>query len=520
MRNNWWKLSVLAVLVSFCFIFPGTSLAFDPYIEHSIPRYNHGWGGGCTWYDGYIYEVTSRTTYAIKKDPVTGQQVGTVSFDYVPTVGLSDIAYDAKRNTFWVKGHGTYYYQFPVTGGAPLSQIYPPGGSGAGVFWGPDDPDSIWVTNAHTGTIYKVSAIDGSIEDSIFVDKPMTGIAKVEDTFWCAIGQEPGHYGVIIQVNMSGQEINDFRLPVVGYMHDVGGCTLDDDGYLWVEGGKETAIYKINIGYDPTPVAYEPDIIDSGDYNGDGKSDIAIFRESNGLWAVRGITRFHFGGQDDIPVPGDYNNDGITDAGIFRGSAGLWAIKDGDRAYFGTSGDIPAPGDYNGDGICDIGIFRSSQGLWAIKDVTRVYWGDQSDIPVPGYYSHSRQKSIGIFRPSSGLWAIKDITRTYFGGVTNDIPLPSVAGGIGAWEPAIFRPSSGLWAAESGYRSYFGNEADKPAPGDYDGYGGNEPAIFRESSGLWSAKDTTRCYFGQAGDTPVSGRACNPSSSQMGFSHN
>ena len=58
--------------------------------------------------------------------------------------------------------------------------------------------------------------------------------------------------------------------------------------------------------------------IDSDDYDGDGTSDIAIFRPSSGLWGIRGITRVYFGDATDIPVPGDYNNDGITDIGIFR----------------------------------------------------------------------------------------------------------------------------------------------------------------------------------------------------------
>ena len=516
MRNYWWKLGFTAVLVVVCFSSPGISRAFTPYIEHSITRSASGWGGGVAWYGGYIYEVTSSSYNLVAKDPVTGAGIG-----IIPTTigGIQDACYDGKRDCWWVKQCGGYFNQIALTGGGPIFRITPPDRYGFGIFWGEEEPDVLWVTDHVHGKIFKMDANTGAVLEEIYVGSSICGIVKVGDRFWCSMSEGSG-YAYIIEIDMDGNTTNSFRLPARGYCWDVGGMALDDEGYLWVEGGKQTAIYKINIGYDPTPVAYEPDIIDSGDYNGDGKSDIAIFRETTGLWAVRGITRFYFGAEEDIPVSGDYNNDGMSDAGIFRGAAGLWAIRNITREYFGTAGDIPVPGDYNGDGVCDPGIFRSSSGLWAIKDLTSAYWGAQSDLPVPGYYSRSRQKSIGIFRPSSGLWAIKDITRTYFGGVTNDIPLPSVAGGIGAWEPAIFRPSSGLWAAKSGYRSYFGNEADKPTPGDYDGYGGNEPAIFREASGLWAARETTRCYFGKAGDTPVSGRACNPSSSQMGFSYN
>ena len=96
------------------------------------------------------------------------------------------------------------------------------------------------------------------------------------------------------------------------------------------------------------------------DYNGDGTSDIGIFRGSAGLWAVRGVTRVYFGSSADKAVPGDYNGDGTTKIGIFRSSVGLWAIRGVTRSYFGHGGDSPQPGDYNGDGTWDIGLFRPS----------------------------------------------------------------------------------------------------------------------------------------------------------------
>lgn len=43
----------------------------------------------------------------------------------------------------------------------------------------------------------------------------------------------------------------------------------------------------------------------------------------------------------DQPVPGDYKGEGRDDIGIFRGASGLWAISGVSRAYFGGSGDIP-----------------------------------------------------------------------------------------------------------------------------------------------------------------------------------
>ncbi len=238
------------------------------------------------------------------------------------------------------------------------------------------------------------------------------------------------------------------------------------------------------------------------DYNGDGTSDIAVFRPSSGLWAVRGITRAYFGGVNDIPVPGDYTGDGFTDIAVFRESSGLWALKEGLRVYFGTAGDIPIPGDYNADGTADVGVYRESSGLWAVRGVTRTYFGGGADIPVPGYYSQDGEKAIGIFRPASGLWAVRGLTRAYFGS-EQDNPVPGAYGGAGIWSPAIFRPASGLWAVRAVTRLYFGGSSDDPMPGVYQGDGTDYPGIFRGSTGLWAVKGLTRVYFGSGTDLPV-----------------
>ncbi len=244
------------------------------------------------------------------------------------------------------------------------------------------------------------------------------------------------------------------------------------------------------------------DAIGSGDYNGDGTSDIAIFRPDTGLWAVRGITRIYFGSSTDLPVPGDYNGDGTTDIGIFRPDAGLWAISSLTRGYFGGAIDFPAARDYNGDGTTEMGIFRSASGLWAIRGVTRVYYGTTGDTPVPGDYGGAGTQDIGLFRPGSGLWAIRGLTRIYFGGSTDD-PVPGDYNGDGVWDEGIFRPSSGLWAIRSVTRRYFGGATDDPVPAGYAGSGIDSIGIFRSSSGLWAVSDVTRVYFGSSGDVSV-----------------
>ena len=238
------------------------------------------------------------------------------------------------------------------------------------------------------------------------------------------------------------------------------------------------------------------------DFNGDGTGDVAVFRGATGLWAVRGLSRFYFGGAGDYPVPLNYNSSSASVAAIFRPSSRLWAVRGGPRIYYGGSRDQPVTGDFNGDGLDEIGIFRPSSGLWAIRNRTRIYFGSSGDTPVPGDYNGDGTAEAGIFRSNSGLWAIRGIDRVYFGG-SSDLPVPADYDGDGISEIGIFRSVSGLWAIRGVTRSYFGSSGDIPQPFNITGDGSDKISVFRPNSGLWAVKGISRLYYGGSVDFPV-----------------
>jgi len=265
------------------------------------------------------------------------------------------------------------------------------------------------------------------------------------------------------------------------------------------------------------------------DFDGDHKTDISIFRPSNGQWwynrsSDNQTPALTFGTSTDRLVPADYTGDGKTDIAIWRPSDGqIYVLRSEDSSYyafpFGTNGDVFVPADYDADNKADAAVFRPSTATWYIAKsgggIDIVQFGASTDTPVPADYDGDNKADIAIFRSGPGEWWIRRSTggvQAFQFGVNGDKLVPGDYTGDGKSDAAVWRPSTGSWyvlRSENAtfYGVPFGTTGDAPVPGDYDGDGKFDLAIFRPSSATWFVDRSTAGIlirgFGVSGDVAV-----------------
>jgi len=257
------------------------------------------------------------------------------------------------------------------------------------------------------------------------------------------------------------------------------------------------------------------------DFDGDGKSDISVFRPENGFWYIlgsqNGFSGTQFGAISDRIVPADYDGDGRTDLAVYRD--GNWFLQRSSAGFssvsFGVSTDIPQPADFDNDGKAELAVFRPSNGYWYVMNLvtgefTATQFGQAGDRPVAADYDGDGKADYAVYR--NGNWYILRSQDGFIGvgfGEAADKPVPADYDGDGRTDIAVFRPSNGTWYLQRSTAGFtgiqFGISTDLPTPADYDGDGKTDIAVFR--NGMWYLQRSTQGFtgvtFGADTDKPV-----------------
>ena len=265
------------------------------------------------------------------------------------------------------------------------------------------------------------------------------------------------------------------------------------------------------------------------DFDGDGRSDLSVFRPSERIWYLlqseAGFTAYQFGVATDLIVPADYDGDGKTDVAVWRPSDGnFYVLNSSDLTvrieHFGSQGDVPTPQDWDGDGKADLSVYRPGpQSFFYYRgsagdpygSVTYIPWGVMEDKPVPGDYDGDGLIDAAVFRPSNGVWYIRKSSdgqlSAYAFGLQNDQIVPADYDGDNRTDLGIYR--NGVWyllLSTEGFSAFqYGLAGDVPVPADYDGDGRADAAIYRD--GVWyclrSTGESLIVPFGLGGDKPT-----------------
>lgn len=276
-----------------------------------------------------------------------------------------------------------------------------------------------------------------------------------------------------------------------------------------------------------------------GDYDGDGKSDLAVYDDVAGKWHIAysngGATGngISWGGRGMKPLRGDFAGNGRNDIAVYNTNNGFWhvlglgSVRVSDRVIinqrFGSSNVMPVAGDFNGDGKDDLAIFNPQSATWSILKPDRMFlkanWGYSGVQVVTGDYNGNGRTDLAVYDPNrSGAWYIRDTDGTQIAfdlkwGYRGTTAVSGDFDGDGISDLAVYDARNGTWhirtMAGQTHHISWGYPGAVPVPGDYNGDGKTDLGVYDARNGTWHiltmAGDTFSISWGYPGTVPIPG---------------
>jgi hypothetical protein len=200
-----------------------------------------------------------------------------------------------------------------------------------------------------------------------------------------------------------------------------------------------------------------------GDWTGDGKADLGVYRTGRtvGQWRQRrgsATTVFSWGRPGDMPIVGNFGGDRKDEVGIRRLGKIDFLLRSaegkGISMSAGRSTDVPLAGDWDGNGRSEIGVYRQSTRQFHLKLLrsngrwTIITWGGSGQQPVSGDWNKDGRSDVGTFNVTNGTWTLRVpsggsyTTRRFVFGRAGDRPVTGDFNGDKVDDVAIWRPSN------------------------------------------------------------------------------